>query len=480
MSILALLTWPLLALIVFARLPLPKAIIIATIVPYLYLPEAFEIPLPALPDLDKTSIIAVGLILGVLFFGRKTGLPGAAPEIGETNRHFFWFIRGCLIILLVGVCFTVQNNSEGFWTGAVVLPGMRPWDAIGFLGKLVLTLTPFWFARRHLATLAIQREFLKVLVWGGVIYSFLMLIEIRLSPQLHKWIYGYFQHSFLQHIRDGFRPMVFLQHGLWVGFFMLSATIAAFALWKSSKNKMWLGLGVWLFLVLMISKNLGAFAICIVLLGIFWLTRQRTQLIVIAVIAGSVLVYPALRNYNLIPLDSIMNWANSVSADRAQSFGFRLENEDRLLDHTWNKPLTGWGGYGRNRVYSEDGNNITVTDGLWIIILSEWGWVGYLAYFGLLTIPAIFLVRVNRHREVPPEIIACGLICAGNLIYMIPNATLTPVGFLTFGTLVAFIQYKPQESAPIQDATSTAPKRRNRYSRFSGNAANKPALSHRR
>ena len=47
-----------------------------------------------------------------------------------------------------------------------------------------------------------------------------MLVEVRLSPQINTWIYGFFQHDFIQMMRyGGFRPIVFLPHGLWVAFF---------------------------------------------------------------------------------------------------------------------------------------------------------------------------------------------------------------------------------------------------------------------
>ena len=57
------------------------------------------------------------------------------------------------------------------------------------------------------------------------------LFEVRFSPQLNIWIYGFFQHDFQQMIRGGsFRPIVFLPHGLWVALFFLSTLVAAAAL----------------------------------------------------------------------------------------------------------------------------------------------------------------------------------------------------------------------------------------------------------
>ena len=58
-------------------------------------------------------------------------------------------------------------------------------------------------------------------VLGGLIYVPLCLFEVRMSPQLHNMVYGFAQHSFGQTVRGGgWRPMVFMQHGLAVGLFM--------------------------------------------------------------------------------------------------------------------------------------------------------------------------------------------------------------------------------------------------------------------
>lgn len=64
----------------------------------------------------------------------------------------------------------------------------------------------------------------RFLVIAGLIYTVPMLYEIRMSPQLHTIFYGYFPHSFGQQARGGgFRPVVFMGHGLLVGFLRLSS-----------------------------------------------------------------------------------------------------------------------------------------------------------------------------------------------------------------------------------------------------------------
>ena len=61
-----------------------------------------------------------------------------------------------------------------------------------------------------------------------------MLLEIRISPQLHRWVYGYHGSGFVQQIRgDSFRPTVFVGHGLTLAFWLSTCIIAALALCKN-------------------------------------------------------------------------------------------------------------------------------------------------------------------------------------------------------------------------------------------------------
>lgn len=458
---------PLFALVVFARQHLVPAILAAVIVPYLFLPEAFKIPLPGLPDLTKTSVISVGLLLGLLFYGPKTRPTAQITDLKRSNRTFAILLTTCVVLMVLGACLTVLNNREVLRFGPTFLPAMRPWDVVGFVGNMVLSLIPFFVARSLIATPTAHRQMLKAVVYGGLAYAVLMLVEIRLSPQLHNWVYGFHQHSFIQHIRDGYRPMVFLEHGLWVGFYTFTALIAAAALWQSERQGKWLWATGILFVILMISENLGAFALGLFVIGLVFLLRGRLQILAAAVIALSTLFYPGLRQAQMVPIDGILSVAESVSAERAGSLRFRLDNEDLLLARAFEKPLTGWGGWARDRIYDGDGRDIAISEGRWILTLGQWGWIGYVALFGLLTLPLIFLTTTGRRKKIPPETVALALIGAGNLIYMIPNATLTPVGLLIFGALAGFVQNDPVVTA-AQAQTSDQSNRRNtgRYTRF--------------
>jgi hypothetical protein len=467
MAAFAILIWPAIALLIFMNRAIAPAILMATVLPYLFLPEAFEINLPGLPDLDKTFVITVGLIFGLLFSAARGH---KMPDLSDLKTEGFKFrvVLYVLVAALVGGVFvTILNNREWLVFGPTVLPGLRPWDAIGHFAQLIILAVPYFVARKYLATPDMHRALCKVLVLSGLVYTLFMLVEFRLSPQLHNWVYGYHQHSFIQHIRDGYRPMVFLEHGLWVGFFIFTAVMAAAALWKAEKQSKWLWALGWLFVILMVSKNLGAFAIGLMCLAVFFALHRKMQIWFVICVSIATLSFPALRQAHLVPIDSIMSAAESISDERAGSLRYRLDNEDQLLARAFEKPLFGWGTWGRGRIYNEFGSDISVTDGLWIIVLGGWGWVGYVGFFGVLAAPLLFLAATARRKEIPPETIALALICAGNFIYLIPNATLTPVGLLCFGALAGFVQFdRRQETVDVAEAALQGRRVAHSYTRF--------------
>ncbi len=76
---------------------------------------------------------------------------------------------------------------------------------------------------------------------GGLSYVPLCLYEIRMSPQLHRILYGFHQHEFVQTLRwGGFRPMVFMNHGLALGLWMTLACLSGYWLWRTgTKKRLW-------------------------------------------------------------------------------------------------------------------------------------------------------------------------------------------------------------------------------------------------
>jgi O-antigen ligase len=201
-----------------------------------------------------------------------------------------------------------------------------------------------------------------------------------MSPQLHTWVYGYFPHSFLQQIREGgYRPVVFLGHGLLVAFFTMTTAVAAAALWRTQTRIQRLSAGAvtaYLSGMLVLCKTAGALVYGTFLIPLARFAGPRTQLRIALLLVSLALLYPTLRAENLVPTETMLSLAASVSAERAQSLQTRFEQEKQLLDHTSERPLLGWGRWGRNRIADpETGDDVSITDGLWILTMGEFGYV---------------------------------------------------------------------------------------------------------
>lgn len=430
-----LLSWPLVAILIFRALPIPKAIAWTIVAGYLFLPLRAGFDFPLLPPIDKTLVPSVSAAVMTLVLLRDPHAP--RPELPGAGGR--WLLATLFALLLVGPFITVLTNSDPVIEGAIYLPGLRFYDAFSLINGTVVMLIPFLLGRYFLAGEQEQVALLKILAVAGVIYSFPILFEVRMSPQLNTWIYGFFAHSFGQHMRgDGFRPIVFLNHGLWLAIFMAGSFLSAVALCRVRRGEpvrlAWIALALWLFVGLLFVKSLGAVLIVLAVLPFAVLAGARAILRLSAILAMIVLLYPLLRGADLVPVDRIETIVASYSAERAQSFGFRLDNEDQLLARANLKPLAGWGAWGRPLVYDEEtGSSVSVTDGAWIIVIGRDGWLGYVATFGLLTLPMILLWF--RRLPVSPAGAGVALVLAANLVDLLPNATLTPVTWLLAGAV---------------------------------------------
>lgn len=437
----ALISWPVAAYALFRVLPLERALIWSILGAYLLLPPVANFDYPLIPPLDKTSIPNLAAFVIVVALLRR----GATVFSGSL------LTRTLILLFVASPIATTLLNRDPLQVGPVVLPGVPVSDALATFIKQSIILLPLFLARRHLATAAAQREILLAIALGGLAYSLPMLLEIRLSPQLNVWIYGFFPHAFDQQIRmGGFRPVVFLSHGLYVAFFALTAVIAAFGLWRAEKGPFLIA-GGYLTGVLVLCKTLGAIVYAALAVPAALLAGRRMQFTIAAGMAAAVLAYPILRGSGLIPIEAILEQAATVEQDRADSLAFRLRNEGEVLDHAQERPFFGWGAFERNMARDpETGQTSTVFDGRWIIVISQYGWVGYLAEFGLLALP-LFLLLLRSWRiplgELSPYAGPLALILAFNMFDLLPNSPLTPMTWLLAGALLGHAESKTAQAA---------------------------------
>ena len=434
----ALLLWPLVSIFLFATRPLGQALLWTILGGYLLLPVGTEIKLPGVPVFDKGSIPSLVALVGCLVAARRPAKPGRGFGLAEV----------LLAALLVSPFVTSEFNPDDLQVGGAygsnIIPGVGHYEALSASVAQLIVLLPFMLGRRYLGSLEDNQTILRGLTLAGLVYTLPMLLEVRLSPQLHVWVYGYFPHSFEQQVRDGgFRPVVFLGHGLKVAFFAMTTILASVALWrcreKVSPAPPALVTG-WLSLTLPLCKSLGSFVYAMALAPVIMYVKPRSQMILAAVLVSLALLYPLLRTTDLVPTEFLLDTAGIASAEREASLKIRFDQEKALLDHALERPWFGWGRFGRSRIYDATGKDVTLSDGHWVITMGTFGLFGFLAEFGLLALTVFRALGAIRYAGSMREqvfLATLSLIVAVGLVDLLPNATINPTSWLFAGALLA-------------------------------------------
>ena len=73
----------------------------------------------------------------------------------------------------------------------LIIQGVGAYDAGSAVISEFLVFLPFILGRQYFRTTNDILEILRALVMAGLFYSLLLLFEIRMSPQLNNWIYGF-------------------------------------------------------------------------------------------------------------------------------------------------------------------------------------------------------------------------------------------------------------------------------------------------
>ncbi len=221
---LVLISWPIISIWLYKTKSLQSATLWTILGGFMFLPVRTYIDLPLFPPLSKDSMPIVSVLIGLLLLTGKT----------VSFRSNYGWVKALLFLFFLSPLITVFLNGDRINVGGRVLPSLTMHDAISIFLNRWLFILPLLFGRQFFRTYEQQLLMFKTLVVAGLFYSILMLIEIRMSPQLHTWLYGYFPHSFAQQKRaEGFRPVVFMGHGLWVAFFAMVISLAATTLWKN-------------------------------------------------------------------------------------------------------------------------------------------------------------------------------------------------------------------------------------------------------
>jgi hypothetical protein len=434
-------------------LPVETAAIASILGGYLLLPSGMQVDLPMLPPIDKMAVAALSSFVLCLMKGTRF-------KAQQPSFFVYLFAFGFVLSPLL----TSFENSYELQNAAGSIPGFYPLDGLKVAGRQLIALMPLYVGMRYLSSDDGRALLLKSFPAALLVYSLPMLFELRMSPQLHSWIYGFFPHQFAQQMRDGgFRPVVFLEHGLVVALLTSLALIAAVtgarAKWRILHVPSGLVAG-YLSVLLILCKSLGPVIYAAILSPIVLFTRPRFWVKLSCAMLLLVCAYPALRTNGLIPVQFVSNAAKLVSADRSSSFDTRVRNEEMLLAKATEKPLLGWGTWGRNRVYDpETGQDISVTDGGWIIQFGIYGWFGYLSLFGLLAAAGFGALRRVGPEVSPASISLAGLtlLLAVYTVDAIPNGNTMSLTLLLAGAVATGKKVRVRRPIAQRPAARQAP-----------------------
>ncbi len=426
--------WIPITVLAFAVLSPRRAFLATTLIGWMFLPVA-EFPIPGFVDFDKSTAVSVSALIGVLVFDSdrlwKAGF----------NRFDIPMAIWCACPML-----TSLMNELG------------PYDGLsGVLDRLVAYYVPYALGRLYLSSYAGLREFAIALVISALVYTPFCLWEVRMSPQLHVQVYGYFAHSggFAQVFRfGGWRPMVFMHHGLMLGLFMAMGAFCAFGLWYTGSKRM-LGsipmLAVFLFLVAVnvLIKSTGSLALMAIGIAALLSMRWSKVSVIYWVIALVPLLYVSLRAPGIWDGQNLVELVEHyVGPDRAHSIDYRMEAEGLLSAKAMEQPIYGWGEHDRGRVeWIKGPDGKVVPDGLWIQAFNVNGLIGIASLLMIFLIP-IYLVG----RKVAPSVQIqshVGMVSVISLItglYMLDNllnAMIAPMYFSMLGGLAGYAIANP-------------------------------------
>jgi len=193
-------------------------------------------------------------------------------------------------------------------------------------------------------------------------------------------------------------------------------------------------------IVLVLCKSMASMIYAIFIVPLVFFVKPDKQAKIAKFIVIFIVIFPVLRAADYFPGNELTGLVAEFNEKRAESMQFRFDNEDLLLIHCRDRFFFGWGSWGRNRVYDKStGKDLSTTDGRWIIVMGEYGLIGYLAEFSLLAFSVVRSAKVIRKLNNSHERVVLGallLLMAISMVDLLPNSSVTPWTWLLAGALI--------------------------------------------
>lgn len=424
-----LLCWPAIAIAMIYLLRRPaRALVVTAVTGWLFLPY-MAVASPFVMY-DKSVALELSLMVGMLICYPRSLI----PRLKLVDLPIvLWCIVPALSALANGLTFYEATAAAAKQT--------IDW---GF---------PYLLARLYLKSWADARTLAMGIFIGGLVYVPFCVVEEIFQPFLHHAIYNAWQHQSgaLQSFRDGgYRPMVFMQHGLAVALWMVTASLLGCWLWWTGVIRRGTYIPVvLLFLILLattiLTRSTGALILLPVGLGALYFTnalRGRGVLLALLLMPTLYILARTTTEWNA---DAITRYAQRMFGEsRAQSFAFRMWNEREYINHDRAHPLLGYGP-GTDFIAIRDGLPVVV-DSYWIIELSVNGAIGVFALLLLFGLPVgKFLWRIPMHLYARPLFAAPVALAIVTMLYGLDNlvnAMFNPIFVMAIGCLGA-LSYAP-------------------------------------
>jgi hypothetical protein len=439
-------SYPLLIIGFFSLYKPARALTLSLVVAEVILPPKITLPIAYPTWLTKWTLAPLATFVVLLIMASKS-LRRSRPLRG---------VESSFVILLVGAFMTMWTNRDALHYGPVVLQGESFSD---FFSDAVRSVSDPWvvfFMGRAVFKSSRDLVYLcRTMAVAAVCLIIPILIEIRLSPQLNHWIYGYEPSDFSQLVRgSGYRPEVFFGHGLMLSAFLLACLVLSVGLARAklsvsgySAKVFCVAIGV----TLIACKSMGSILYALILVPVLlWASPKRVA--TIATILMLVFVsYPILRWNGIIPTKGITDFFVGISQERAHSLQYRFNMEDGMLDLARQRAWFGFGNYGRFFVYNPvTGARETVPDGVVALTLAGRGFVCFYSYFfpyAYAILRARRLIMKLRKPSNRALLAALSLQCSIILFDLIINSAFIPLFMTFFGILYAMPSVMMKEEA---------------------------------
>lgn len=376
----AMLGWFPLCLALFGVFKPAKAAAIGLVAGFLLLPNV-SYDVLGLPAYDKTMAVSASVFVAALVFDSKRMLafrPG--------------WVDVPIALLLVTPFVSGVHNDLGVWRGLS--------DSFDFTIRWGL---PWLLGRAYVGDPIGQRLFADAIVGGALLYVPLCAWEIRMSPQLHRIVYGIPLKAF-KHAQRGslWKPNVFTNHGLMLALFMACAAVLAYWIWTTKTKRTLFGIPMGAVTTCLVVTTIACSsmnAILMMFTGIACLFCSRrfgwrfpVLLLVLVPVA-----YLGVRQGLRWEGRELVSWSRQVfGPGRASSLRVRLLNEALLADRIDQEIWLGYGDF-REFTGNTDEQNVATVDSMWLLYWGVFGLASLIGLFGLLLLPILLL-----WRTVPP------------------------------------------------------------------------------